>query len=148
MCEPDERALPPDGGPQTLRVVAAVIFFQGRVLAGRRGDGRLAGGWEFPGGKVEPGESDLDALQREIREELACELTDPRPVYVVTFDYPDFRLYMPCFACGLAPGDAPRALVHTDLLWLSRDELWEPAWLPADRGLIAHLETHWEELRR
>ena len=130
-----------------IEVVAAVICHEGLYLATQRGYGEYKDYWEFPGGKVEPGESREEALRREIREELGCELRTLWPYDTVEHDYPDFHLTMDCFVCTLPEGadPAPRAGVHSELRWLARDELLDVEWLPADVSLMRTLAFYWDE---
>ena len=129
---------------QTRHVAAAIIYRDGKVLAGRRAD--ASGGWEFPGGKVEPGETGEQALRREVAEELGCRLQLGWPYDTVEHDYPDFHLFMDCFVCTLAPGEEPlrHEGVHDELRWLGRGELLDVGWLPADEGLVASLGLFWD----
>ena len=126
--------------PQSLRViVAAIIIVDGRVLACERSaPPEVAGRWEFPGGKVEPGESDADALARECVEELGVR------VQVGDQVGPDVplahgRAVLRVFAVALQDGDQPRALEHAAMRWLGADELDSVPWLPADRPIVAEL---------
>jgi 8-oxo-dGTP diphosphatase len=127
-------------GPQSRRViVAAAIVVNGRVLACERSAPReVAGRWEFPGGKVEPGESDMQALARECAEELGVR------VEVGARIGPDVplahgRAVLRVFAVTLLDGGVPRAIEHTAMRWLGADELDSVPWLPADRPIVAEL---------
>lgn len=130
-----------------VMVVAAVIRSQrapGCVLATARGYGPYQGQWEFPGGKVEPGETPQQALKREIREELEAEITVQKRIGVIEYDYPDFHLCMDCYWCDLTG----EHLVLKEALgakWLSREHLRDVPWLPADRLLIPEIEKGLEE---
>lgn len=131
----------------TVHVSAALINRDGRLLAARRTDGEQAGLWELPGGKVEDGEAAADALRREVREELGCDVRSLWLYDTVEYDYPDFHLSMDCFVCTLAEGAEPQACerVHSELRWLSRGELFDVEWLPADVSLMRALTYYWDE---
>lgn len=120
---------------KTINVVAAVIMKEGRVFATQRGYGEFKDGWEFPGGKVEAGESPEEALRREIREELEVEVNVGDLINTIEYDYPAFHLSMKCYACTIA-GGSPHLLEHEAARWLSADQLDSVAWLPADITLI------------
>lgn len=120
---------------KTINVVAAVIMKDGKVFATQRGYGEFKDGWEFPGGKVEAGESPEEALRREIREELEVEVNVGDLIDTVEYDYPAFHLSMKCYACTIA-GGSPHLLEHEAARWLSADQLDSVAWLPADITLI------------
>ena len=120
---------------KTINVVAAVIIKEGKVFATQRGYGEFKDGWEFPGGKVEAGESPEEALRREIREELEVEVNVGDLIDTIEYDYPAFHLSMKCYACTIA-GGSPHLLEHEAARWLSADQLDSVAWLPADITLI------------
>lgn len=120
---------------KTINVVAAVIMKEGKVFATQRGYGEFKDGWEFPGGKVEAGESPEDALRREIREELEVEVNVGDLIDTIEYDYPAFHLSMKCYACTIA-GGSPHLLEHEAARWLYADQLDSVAWLPADITLI------------
>lgn len=120
---------------KTINVVAAVIMKEGRVFATQRGYGEFKDGWEFPGGKVEAGESPEEALCREIREELEVEVNVGDLIDTIEYDYPAFHLSMKCYACTIA-GGSPHLLEHEAARWLTADQLDSVAWLPADITLI------------
>ena len=124
---------------KTINVVAAVIFKDGKVFATQRGYGEFKDGWEFPGGKVEPGESPEDALRREIREELEVEVNVGDLIDTIEYDYPAFHLSMKCFACTIA-GGSPHLLEHEAAKWLKSKQLGSVDWLPADVTLIPKIE--------
>ena len=131
---------------KTIRVAAAVIREEDRVFAAQRGYGRAKDGWEFPGGKIEPGETPEQALVREIREELGAEITVGEKLTQVEWDYPDFHLSMGCYWCAAAPG----SLIlreHEAARWLRPDELDTVDWLPADREAVAALKEHFKRVR-
>lgn len=120
---------------KTINVVAAVIMKEGKVFATQRGYGEFKDGWEFPGGKVEAGESPEEALCREIREELEVEVNVGDLIDTIEYDYPAFHLSMKCYACTIS-GGSPHLLEHEAARWLSADQLDSVAWLPADITLI------------
>lgn len=128
---------------KTINVVAAVIFKDGKVFATQRGYGEFKDGWEFPGGKVEPGESPEDALRREIREELEVEVNVGDLIDTIEYDYPAFHLSMKCFACTIA-GGSPHLLEHEAAKWLKSTQLGSVDWLPADVTLIPKIEKMME----
>lgn len=131
---------------ETIRVSAAIIYRDGRILAAHRSDAGPDTGWELPGGKVDPGETAREALCREISEELGCSLQLIWPYDVVEHDYDDFHLSMDVFVCTLGSGQDPRARegVHDELRWLERDELLDVPWLPADEALVYGLGLCWD----
>lgn len=120
---------------KTINVVAAVIKADGRIFATQRGYGDFKGGWEFPGGKIETGETPEEALRREIYEELDTEIAVGDLIDIVEYDYPDFHLSMKCYWCGIVSGDLVLK-EHEAARWLTKDELEEVEWLPADKKLI------------
>lgn len=124
-----------------IEVVAAVLVDDlGRVFATQRGYGEMKDWWEFPGGKIEAGESPEAALQREIREELAVEIVVDRRLGTVEWDYPKFHLTMHCFVCHVAHGELT-LLEHEQARWLGRDELYNVNWLPADVQVVKLLHN-------
>lgn len=132
---------------RTVRVAAGIVHRDGRVLAAHRADGAYEGGWELPGGKVEEGEAPVEALRRELAEELGCELGSAWLYDTVEHDYPDFHLTMDCFVCRLADGAEPVAHegVHSELRWLAREELFDVEWLPADVQMMRSVAYYWDE---
>ncbi len=119
-----------------IEVVAAIIHDgEGRIFATQRGYGDYKDGWEFPGGKMEPGESPEEALKREIWEELETKIVVERLVQTVEYDYPQFHLKMHCFWCHIESG----SLVlkeHEAARWLSKEQLNSVDWLPADKVVV------------
>lgn len=124
---------------KTINVVAAVIFKDDKVFATQRGYGEFKDGWEFPGGKVESGESPEEALCREIREELEVDVNVGDLIETIEYDYPAFHLSMKCFACTIA-GGSPHLLEHEAAKWLTSMQLCSVEWLPADVTLIPKIE--------
>ncbi len=126
---------------KTLEVVAAIIFDeQGRIFATQRGYGEWKDWWEFPGGKIEAGETPQQALHREIREELDAEIEVGTLLHTINYDYPAFHLTMHCFRCTLAESHLT-LLEHEAARWLAPDELQTVRWLPADEELIDMLQS-------
>lgn len=123
---------------KTIRVVAAIIVENDKIFATQRGYGEFKGGWEFPGGKIEEGETPQQALVREIKEELDTEIEVGELVERVEYDYPQFHLSMDCFLCKIKAGKLVLK-EHEDARWLGRDELGSVEWLPADEGLVEKL---------
>ena len=130
---------------KTIKVVAAIICDnikeKNKIFATARGYGELKGGWEFPGGKVEPGETPQQAIVREIMEELDTEIKVGELIDTIEFDYPTFHLSMDCFWAEVRKG-------HLELKeaeaakWLTRDQLDSVAWLPADVTLIDKIRRY------
>ena len=119
-----------------INVVCAVIIDNDKIFACQRGYGEWKDWWEFPGGKIEPGESPEDALQREIREELSIDISIDRHLTTVDYDYPDFHLTMHSYLCHLKDDIQPHLLEHEAARWLGKDNLEEVKWLPADVEVI------------
>ena len=120
---------------KTVRVVAAVIRDNNRIFATQRGYGDLKGGWEFPGGKIEKGETPQEALKREICEELDTEILVGELIDTIEFDYPTFHLSMDCFWCEVVKEDLVLK-EHEAAKWLNKNTIDEVEWLPADVTLI------------
>jgi hypothetical protein BACCOPRO_00607 len=118
-----------------LEVVAAIIKENDKYFTTQRGYGEYKGWWEFPGGKIENGESKEEALKREIREELATEIEIDRFITTVQFDYPEFHLIMHCFICHITAGQ-PQLLEAKAAKWLDKNDLTSVEWLPADRAIL------------
>ena len=124
---------------KSIEVVAAVIVKDGRIFATQRGYGDFKDFWEFPGGKIEPGEKAEDALIREIKEELDADITVDSFLQTIEYDYPKFHLILHCYLCSLNTKEV-HLLEHESARWLSTDELDSVAWLPADLSLISSLK--------
>ena len=123
---------------KTIEVTAAIIIKDGKVFATQRGYGDWKGWWEFPGGKMEPGETPQEALRREILEELDAEIEIGELLDTVEWDYPAFHLTMHCFLCTLI-SESMHLNEHEDAAWLSAETLYSVKWLPADEGLIPQI---------
>ena len=126
---------------KTIKVVAAIIRDGDRIFATQRGYGEYKDGWEFPGGKVEPGETPQEALVREIKEELDADIIVGDLLTTVEYDYPKFHLYMDCFWAEFADGSEMKLIEHEAAKWLSLDELEEVDWLPADVEVTKKIKT-------
>lgn len=129
---------------KTVRVVAAIIQAKNEkgetiIFATQRGYGDFKGGWEFPGGKIEEGETPQDALKREIMEELDTKINVGDLLDTVEYDYPTFHLSMDCFLCEIVEGDLVLK-EHEAAKWLTKSELGSVDWLPADLSLIEKLQ--------
>lgn len=125
---------------KTVRVVAAIIIENDKVFATQRGYGEFKDGWEFPGGKIEPGETPEEAIVREIKEELDTEVEVIELLDTVEYDYPNFHLSMGCFICKIKSGDLVLK-EHEAAKWLTKDTLGSVEWLPADMGLVGEIEN-------
>ena len=124
-----------------IEVVAAIVQDGEKIFATQRGYGEFKDGWEFPGGKIEPGESKEVALARELKEELDMEVEIGELFEAVEYDYPTFHLTMYCFLCKLKQREYVLK-EHEAAKWLLRSELNSVAWLPADFGLITKLQKY------
>lgn len=125
---------------KTIKVVAAIIVDEDRIFATQRGYGAWKDYWEFPGGKIEPGEKPEDALKREIKEELDTEIAVGKKFTTIEYDYPEFHLSMDCFMAEVKQG----SLVlkeHEAAKWLRKTELDSVNWLPADKTIIDLLKS-------
>ncbi|HIY63239.1 MAG TPA: (deoxy)nucleoside triphosphate pyrophosphohydrolase [Candidatus Mediterraneibacter stercoripullorum] len=124
---------------KTVRVVAAVIRKDNKIFATQRGYGEFKDGWEFPGGKIEEGETPEQALAREIKEELDTDINVGELIDTIEFDYPNFHLSMDCFWCEIVQGEL-ELREHESAKWLSKEKLYTVDWLPADVGLIEKIQ--------
>ena len=124
---------------KTIRVVAAVIHKNGMIFATQRVYGAYKDYWEFPGGKIEPGETPEAALIREIKEELNTTISIERFLTTVEYDYPEFHLSMDCYWCSILEGNLD-LIEHESASWLSNNHLHDVNWLPADLQIIERLE--------
>ena len=131
---------------KSIHVVAALIQKENKVFATQRGYGSYKDWWEFPGGKIEPGEAPEDALAREIREELAADIAVGEYLTTVEYDYPEFHLSMACYWCTVREGQLT-LLEHEAARWLPLDDLRQVNWLPADVLVIEEIEKQ-QELQR
>lgn len=113
---------------------------QKEVFATQRGYGDWKGWWEIPGGKIEPGETPEECIQREIREELATEVKAEKIIDLVEYDYPTFHLTMHCILCTITKGE-PKLLEHQDAQWLTKKTLNTVKWLPADELILKQIEN-------
>lgn len=124
-----------------VEVVAAIIGdAQGRIFATQRGYGAMKDGWEFPGGKIEAGETREQALRREIKEELDTEIAVEDLLTTVEWDYPDFHLTMHCYWCHIESGSLTLK-EHEAARWLTRDQLDTVDWLPADKEVVKKIKS-------
>lgn len=133
---------------KTIKVVAAIICNdmerKNKIFATARGYGDLKGGWEFPGGKVEPGETPQQALKREIMEELSTEIKVGELIDTIEYDYPTFHLSMDCFWAEVITGRLELKEAEA-AKWLTKDQLESVAWLPADITLIDKIRQYMNE---
>lgn len=125
---------------KTIRVAAAIICNDSKVLAAQRGYGEFKDGWEFPGGKLEPQETGPQACVREIQEELGITIGNLAHLCTIEHDYDAFHLSMECFTCSIASGSI-NDTEHENLRWLDRAHLWDVDWLPADIKAVRVLES-------
>ena len=123
-----------------IEVVAAILLRNGAYFATQRGYGEFEGMWEFPGGKIEPGESREVALKREIQEELGVDIAIENLLCTTEYDYPSFHLTMHCYLCSVASGEI-ELREHKSALWLTANRLDDVAWLPADKEVIDKLKS-------
>ena len=125
---------------KTIRVVAAIIIEKEKIFATQRGYGEFKDGWEFPGGKIELGETPETAIVREIKEELDTEIEVVKLLDTVEYDYPQFHLSMDCFICKIKSGDLVLK-EHEAAKWLTKENLDSVDWLPADLSLVEKIRS-------
>lgn len=125
---------------KSIEVVAAIIKKENKILATKRGYGEFINMWEFPGGKIEPGETKKAALIREIKEELDADIKIDEFALTVEYTYPTFHLTMHCYICSLK--DSITLLEHNDAKWLEKNEFNTVNWLPADIEVIDFLKNY------
>lgn len=124
-----------------IKVVAAIIQKENKILATKRGYGEFINMWEFPGGKIEPGETKEEALIREIKEELNIEINVDKFAINIEYQYPNFYLFMSCFMCSIKEGSI-ELLEHNDGKWITKEELNTLNWLPADIDAVNYLKEN------
>lgn len=124
-----------------IKVVAAIIQKENKILATKRGYGEFINMWEFPGGKIESGETKEQALVREIKEELNIEINVDKFAIDIEYQYPNFYLFMSCFMCSIKEGSI-ELLEHNDGKWITKKELNTLNWLPADIGAVNYLKEN------
>lgn len=124
-----------------IKVVAAIIQKENKILATKRGYGEFINMWEFPGGKIESGETKEQALVREIKEELNIEINVDKFAIDIEYHYPNFYLFMSCFMCSIKEGSI-ELLEHNDGKWITKEELNTLNWLPADIDAVNYLKEN------
>lgn len=124
-----------------IKVVAAIIQKENKILATKRGYGEFINMWEFPGGKIELGETKEQALVREIKEELNIEISVDKFALDIEYQYPNFYLFMSCFMCSIKEGSI-ELLEHNDGKWITKEELNTLNWLPADIDAVNYLKEN------
>ncbi len=132
---------------KNIKVAAAIIIKEGRFFATQRGYGAWKDWWEFPGGKVEAGETSEEALVREIKEELDTLVSVDEFVTTVEYDYPEFHISMDCFICSVISGEL-KLLEHESAKWLPLSDPWQVKWLPSDIEVIKKLTERSEQQGR
>lgn len=125
-----------------IEVVAAILHKDGAYLATQRGYGEFEGMWEFPGGKIEQGETPEIALKREIQEELNVDIVIEKYFCTISYNYTSFHLIMHCYLCGIKSGEI-KLQEHRSAKWLSIDAIDDVVWLPADKDVINKLKLEW-----
>lgn len=132
---------------KTIKVAAAIIIHDNQIFATQRGYDEFKDGWEFPGGKIEEGETPQEALAREIKEELDTEIEVKDFLETVEYDYPEFHLSMDCFFCTIKSGELVLK-EHEAAKWLTAETLDSVDWLPADQALVQSIKKHMEEIQK
>lgn len=132
---------------KTIKVAAAIIIHDNQIFATQRGYGEFKDGWEFPGGKIEEGETPQEALAREIKEELDTEIEVKDFLETVEYDYPEFHISMDCFFCTIKSGELVLK-EHEAAKWLTAETLDSVDWLPADQALVQSIKKHMEEIQK
>ncbi len=127
-----------------IKVVAAIIRKNNQIFTTQRGYGDFKDGWEFPGGKIEDGETKEEAIKREIKEELDLEINVESYFDTIEYDYPNFHLSMDCFVCTIAEG-SPVLKEHEAAKWITIEEIDDVDWLPADRTIIEKLKSYFSK---
>ncbi|MBS6676715.1 MAG: 8-oxo-dGTP diphosphatase MutT [Clostridiales bacterium] len=130
---------------KTIKVAAAIIVHDNKIFATQRGYGEFKDGWEFPGGKIEEGETPQEALVREIKEELDTEIEVKEFLETVEYDYPEFHLSMDCFFCTIKSGELVLK-EHEAAKWLTVETLDSVDWLPADEALVQGMKKYMKEI--
>lgn len=123
---------------KTINVAAAIIRNENKILSCQRGYGEFKDGWEFPGGKLEPGETGEQAIVREIKEELEVTIGNLEYLCTIEHDYETFHLSMQCYLAEIESGEF-REHAHEDMRWLNIEEIWDVDWLPADVKVVEEL---------
>ena len=126
---------------KSIQVVAAIIVDKNKIFVTQRGYGDFKGKWEFPGGKIEPGETPQEALKREIMEELDTQIEVGTLIDTIEYDYSDFHLSMDCFWCEIVRGNLVLK-EHENAKWLTKEQLQDVEWLPADIKLIENIREN------
>lgn len=124
-----------------IKVVAAIIQKENKILATKRGYGEFINMWEFPGGKIESGETKEQALVREIKEELNIEINVDKFAIDIEYQYPNFYLFMSCFMCSIKEGSI-ELLEHNDGKWITKEDLNTLNWLPSDIDAVNYLKEN------
>ena len=132
---------------KTIKVAAAIIIHDNQIFATQRGYGEFKDGWEFPGGRIEEGETPQEALAREIKEELDTEIEVEDFLETVEYDYPEFHLSMDCFFCTIKSGELVLK-EHEAAKWLTAETLDSVDWLPADQALVQNIKKHMEKIQK